>query len=140
MGENISAIVKCKKCQLELSGSSNLPFESGVPCPNCGSKQRSINVFVQEEMHLYTSIRAKSFSHNSRKFNMDVVSGKIKNKEGKIVEKTRVIHRANNVYTEKIVDQQGNVLREVSERLTDHKGHGSAKLSKKKNNKSRWLD
>ena len=137
MVNNPSATVKCKKCQLELGGSPNSPFVNRVTCPNCGSTERAINVFIQDEGHPYASIRAKSFSPNSRKFQMDVISGEIKNKDGKIVKKTRVIDRAKNLYSEKIVDQQGNVLRETNERLTDHKGHGSANLSKKKNNKSR---
>ena len=53
------------------------------------------------------------------------------NRFGREVHVVRKIDRENRWYTERITDPQtGEVLREVSEPLRDHHGHGSAKKRK----------
>jgi uncharacterized protein (DUF1684 family) len=40
---------------------------------------------------------------------------------------SRVVDREADRYTERIVDATGNVVRDVDEPLTDHRGHGAAR-------------
>ncbi len=50
-------------------------------------------------------------------------------KLGKFVKLERVIDRARNWYMERVTDPDtGQVLHECEEPLTDHRGHGSARL------------
>jgi hypothetical protein len=46
---------------------------------------------------------------------------------GDFVTKERVIDRANDRYREKVVTDEGEVLRDVDEPLSQHKGRGSDK-------------
>jgi hypothetical protein len=43
----------------------------------------------------------------------------------------RMIDRANDHYTERITDHEGNVLHDVDEALTEHYGHGSGENMRK---------
>ena len=131
MDEKSDVIVKCGKCGAEIDERHDIPVEIRSPCPRCGSKERNIVVSVRLEAKFYEGIRAKSFPPNSRKFEMDVQSGEFTSKSHRIVNKSRVIDRTRNIYSERILDEQGNVLRDVSEKLTDHKDHGSAKFNKR---------
>ncbi|MBN9492557.1 PepSY domain-containing protein [bacterium] len=46
----------------------------------------------------------------------------------RFVQRIRILDRDNNRYVEKVVDPEtGEVLRDVEEPLSDHRGHGSAK-------------
>ncbi len=48
---------------------------------------------------------------------------------GRLMRKTQVIHRADDRYSESVVnDETGEVVRLVDERLSAHTGHGSAKF------------
>lgn len=132
MDEETSVVVRCKTCGIELNEKTDTPMESRPPCPYCSSMERDIIARIHENMQVHEGFRAKSFPPNSRKFETDVQSGEFSDKDGKIVNKNRVIDRNNDIYSEKIVDESGNVLRDVNEKLTDHIGHGSAKFSKKK--------
>ncbi len=49
----------------------------------------------------------------------------------RFMHKLRIIDRDNNRYAERVVDPQtGEVLRDVDEPLTGHRGHGSAKWAR----------
>jgi hypothetical protein len=49
--------------------------------------------------------------------------------DGRLMSVHRDIDRDQNIYEERVVDlQEGVVVRDVKERLTDHVGRGSAKL------------
>lgn len=52
---------------------------------------------------------------------------KLRRTVGDHVEKTRLIDRENNRYMERVVTENGEVLRDVDHKLTDHVGRGSAK-------------
>jgi len=44
---------------------------------------------------------------------------------------SRTIDRRNNQYKEHVVDENGRVVRDVEEPLSEHQGHGYAKKQKK---------
>lgn len=81
---------------------------------------------LEESLKLKASIEAKQKRPGFKKFVKEVLAGwfpsrdAIKFPEG--VQKERVIDRGSNKYAEKIVDEAtGKVVRDVKERLTDHK-------------------
>ncbi len=85
---------------------------------------RKIELF--DQVIVRESLEIKSFGQSTQKFFMHIMSGwfpsirKDLSPEG--VNKERVIDRKNNKYKEKVVDAKtGRVIRDVEEKLTDHK-------------------
>jgi hypothetical protein len=55
------------------------------------------------------------------------------NSKGQMVKKERIIDRKNNLYSERVINEDtGEVVRLVNEPLSEHKGCGSAKHKNKK--------
>lgn len=83
-----------------------------------------INLF--DSIKVRDSVGLKWFVDSSKKFISHIISGWFPSRREDLspegVNKTRVIDRRNNKYQEKIIDvKTGRVIRDVNERLTDHK-------------------
>ena len=101
-------------------------------CPACGATARRIAVEIEETIHFSDSLRVKGSepkpSGGKREF-LDAFEGTEHSRAlGRVVKKSRLVDRRANRYMERVVDpQSGDVLRDVDEPLTDHRGRGSAK-------------
>lgn len=63
-----------------------------------------------------------------RKAVAEIISGwELHKRFGDMVEKYRHIDRRNDRYIERIATRDGELIRDVDERLSEHIGHGSAK-------------
>ena len=75
-------------------------------------------------------VRDDSFP-SKKKVRKELIQGfDVRVSKGDYVYKEREIDRDHNIYREHIAEETGEVIHSVSESLTDHFGHGSAKLGK----------
>lgn len=115
----------CNECNEEFKNESDL-------CPKCGSEKKNIRITVQDDIKLYDQVKIKSKGIiEGRKTIQETIDGYESSFNGDIVNKVRVIDNIKDVYFEEIKDLNGNIIHKCEEKLSEHKGHGSAK--KKKN-------
>jgi uncharacterized OB-fold protein len=115
----------CSKCGAPINEPDKLPRD---PCPQCGATARTANVSVREEAHVEAYVKVHSKHRDGGpKVVREVVSGDVYFRKGRrwtVI--YRLIDRANNWYEEKFFERQTmKVIRETSEPLTEHRGHGS---------------
>ena len=65
------------------------------------------------------------------KYHHEALRGHEFNVKGNLMKKERIIDRKNNYYRERVVNADtGEVVRDVEQPLSEHRGHGSAKHKK----------
>jgi len=118
--------IYCKNCGRELSEDDDF-------CPNCGSKEKIIELKLEDEAQGHEQIGLKAKENGAKKPFQESVSGDdLYRKSGKWCDKERKIDRKNNSYREIIKDKTtGEIIHKCEEPLSKHKGHGSAKHKKK---------
>jgi hypothetical protein len=87
---------------------------------------------VEDRAHVADSITARAYTGGTSKrkgFLWELVSGhSLSVALGRFVEKMRLVDRKDDRYKERVVDPvTGEVLRDVDEPLSEHRGQGSAK-------------
>jgi hypothetical protein len=123
---------KCNACDYSLPEGTE-EFNPS-PCPRCGSHSRLTVMTIDEDTVLatYDSVRAKKFRLSLRskdKRRSDVFAGHEQSKaSGKWYLKERVIDKDKDYYKEKLTDTDtGEVVYCREQKLSEHRGHGSAK-------------
>ena len=100
-------------------------------CSQCGSSRivRQVEVSEGGVEHELLDLKCKDDSAASRKkLRRHVQTGRYVDDQGRLIEKYRAINRNTGEYQEEVVDvNTGEVLQRCKERLSAHKGHGSAK-------------
>jgi ribosomal protein L40E len=110
---------------------SVLPNENDK-CKKCGSTKKIIKIHVKDTMQIYDGLgfKVKDKTKNSKK--NPVLSAfqgaEIHKCSGKLVNKEREVDKINNRYYEHVETFNGEILHHCDEKLTDHQGHGSAKI------------
>lgn len=134
MGETIVSPGRCQDCGTKLAKKYLTNDGTRVPCPKCGSMRRAYSVHVHETVKVRTSVGYELKRAGKNKFSVKATSGaSFFRKTGDWHNLERVIDRENDKYKEKIVDEKsGEVLIDVEEPLSQHKGHGDAKHKRKK--------
>jgi hypothetical protein len=119
--------VHCGACGILLDESPHAVPEQRVPCLRCGSLSRSFGVFAEDRAKAQERIELVGRHAGLRKFFVKQVSGvDLHRKSGIWMHLTRVIDRANDWYHERVVNPKtGEVVRECSEPLSEHRGHGA---------------
>ena len=119
--------VTCSQCGSILTDSGN--EANRQPCPTCGSTSRTFHVHIEEKVGFFGSLGLKQKRKGKKKPIFEEISGTtIRELDGTLVKKVRVIDREKNTYLERICDKKtGEVIHECMETLSDHKGHGSDK-------------
>lgn len=130
--EESSRKVECKNCGAALP--SDWARLENQPCPKCGSYTLRISLQVKADMSIRGLMKGKVKDPNHKlkrnRPSREVKAGTEpqKDRPSKWVCVYRDINREHDTYDEKVVDEEtGEVLHECHERLSDHKGHGSAK-------------
>lgn len=127
------ATVACGSCGESLDELTNLDPARRQPCPKCASLSRKMFVGVSGEMPPpHSSLRAKgrhAGATGKRKHFIETFTGADwSHRLQRFVRKVRILDRDNDRYVEKVVDPEtGEVLRDVSEPLSEHQGRGSAR-------------
>jgi hypothetical protein len=101
------------------------------PCPNCGSKVRtaSAEVAISSQTNIFMLTKAKH-RDGGRKVVREVTEGdSFFCKTARWSVMRRLVDWGNDWYSEIFRDKEtGKILKECSEPLRDHRGHGSAKI------------
>lgn len=89
-------------------------------------KFKALKLTLSDTMKLSDNMELKSFIGSTKKFISHIISGWFPSKRADLspdgINKERIIDRRNNIYYEKVVDiRTGRVIRDIKERLTDHK-------------------
>ncbi len=132
--------LKCSGCGAVLEASALAgAVASPNPCPNCGSTQQTLHLVFTDQVSIKTrdrmEMKVKDNKFPSRKkIRKELIQGfDPRISKGDYIYKEREIDRDNNTYREHITEETGEVILSVSESLTDHFGHGSAKFKKPPN-------
>jgi hypothetical protein len=121
--------IACSECKSVFNNDElNIEPEKRKPCPNCGSLQRNIHVAIHETIALYDSIGIKGkkagTKHKNNRVDYESEQGIKRGKNGRLVFKKKLIDREhpnqNGSYVEYVRDEEGNIIVNKSERLTEH--------------------
>jgi len=109
----------CQNCKKEL-------LENQKPCPFCGCENRDIKIAISETIKIRESLRGRQKRKGFKKFMVEFIQGwfpsRTREKFPEGVQKTRVIDKEKNQYSEKVIDQvTGQVMEDKKEKLTEHK-------------------
>lgn len=128
MSESGEWIVRCADCSLPIDEAHDAPL-GGPPCPECGSRCRSARWSGPNGAHVLIRDKAQK-KPGQRKPSSESIKGDVYSvARGKMVRIHRIIDRRRDLYYEKIHDPDTReVMHEVEEPLSEHRGHGSAKL------------
>ena len=123
------AVTKCGKCGAVLSP----PVHAASMCPGCGKALSEIRVLVEEEVPLTIRERLQTKVRHGQPGevapHLETTAGDdLKWSTGRWLRVERRVDRENDLYTETLTDPEtGEVVREVHERLSEHRGRGAAK-------------
>ena len=128
--------VSCGECKVPLEEDPNLQTNERTPCPNCGSLVRIFHVHIHNTVSIKSKLGMKARRDSGGKPFVEQISGDdLHRKTGNWMKLKRIIDRENDHYHEIVTDPlTGEIVHECEERLSDHKGHGSAKYKNKKKN------
>ena len=122
--------VQCGGCNALLDETAQQTER--LPCPNCGSSLRHINVSVSDEIQIKEQMGMKAkdpTKPGKQKIRIEqLVGDDLHRNSGKWYKKVRVLDRENDRYFEEVVDPDtGKVIHRCEEPLSEHFGNGSAR-------------
>ena len=100
------------------------------PCPTCGSLARTFAVALTDKAEARDSLayKARRGEVGKAKPYREAFAGFDYHRATREWRQVcRVVDREGDRYTERIVDAAGNVVQEIDEPLSKHRGHGAAK-------------
>lgn len=125
---------KCAKCGQPIDESFDGPGGRRSPCANCGATARVVSVSITETLALSVDVgrclkRPRRSVGRHRNWGLlDVEESRHSHRHGKRVRVARRIDRDGDWYSERITNAEtGEILREVSEPLSQHRGGGAAR-------------
>ena len=128
-------VVMCGQCKKVLDQPADTPIEDRTPCPECGSTSRFIEKTIVGQVPVQGGNRGKARSGEAGKPGgkpwLDMMSEPSwSHAQQKWMHREKTENRRDDRYTEVVRDPvTGEIIHETDERLTDHRGHGSAKKS-----------
>jgi DNA-directed RNA polymerase subunit RPC12/RpoP len=122
-----TTVVTCQTCGRTLDESPSLT--SRPPCPGCGSTARHVKVSVQEEIKVRSQVAVKARREDRGRPFREIKQGDdLHRKSGRWNILSRLIDHEQDLYEERIVDgESGEVIKDIREPLSQHRGHGSAR-------------
>ena len=120
--------VSCNGCGASVPEPDRV--EDRKPCPSCGSTARTFAVTLTDKTEAHDSLatKARHGDVGTVKPYREAFSGFDYHRDtGEWRQVSRVVDREADRYTERIVDAAGNVVLDVDESLSDHRGHGAAR-------------
>lgn len=103
-----------------------------TPCGKCGSMRRSYNVMVSETVVARDGFGVKAKRAGEKKpYIEEKAVPDYSRSLGKVVHREQIFDRDNDRYFEKVTDYEtGEVIHHCDEPLSEHQGHGDARLKK----------
>ena len=126
-----STTVSCSNCGAPVPEPGRI--EDQKPCLSCGLTARTFAVTLTDKAEAYDSLATKARHGDVGKAKpyREAFMGFDFHRDSKGWRQvSRVVDREGDRYTERIVDAAGNVVRDIDEPLSDHRGHGTAKRRK----------
>jgi len=118
--------VSCSDCKASVDEPAGI--EEREPCPSCGSLARTVGVTLTSTVQIRTLLDMKGrHQGETRPFVESKQGNELFQATGEWRTVRRVVDREHDRYTEHITDAAGNVVRDVDEPLSQHRGHGAAK-------------
>jgi hypothetical protein len=128
MGDFDGWNVYCGECALKVDDDPNTGIGEWPPCPECGSRTRSMRPDGPTAGRIMLGLTALKRPGEKRHGIEERHGDSLQVSTGRWVRRHRVINRRTNRYHEKIIDEETReVIREVDEPLTNHQGRGNAK-------------
>jgi hypothetical protein len=125
------ASTQCNQCWQYLV---EPPDRHRQPCPRCGGLGRHFSETVTVEAKLRIQARFKQRRPGWKRPIFESKSGDdFHVASGEWRKFSRAIDREHDRYTEYITDAAGNVVRDVDQPLSEHRGQGSARRRRPKN-------
>jgi hypothetical protein len=99
------------------------------PCPKCGSLSRMAKVHIPAEVEVHGDLGLRARATGEKKPFLEQKTGdSYWRKMGKWMRRNQIIDRRNNRYVKTVEDPNtGEIVRDVDEPLTSHRGFGSVK-------------
>jgi hypothetical protein len=120
--------ISCRHCGEDFTRHPDL-LASHAPCPSCESQDRHIEVSDSATVHEDVALTARD--ERGRWFVKLKTGHEFFHLTQRWHDRYRRLDRSANRYVEHISDAEtGEEIRSVDERLTDHRGRGSAKKRK----------
>lgn len=122
---------KCAKCGVAILTNTDTP-EYRTPCSNCGSTGRNYHVSLSDTAVARDGIGVKAKRAGEKKpYIEDIAAPDYSRSKEKLVHRQRIIDRDKDLYFEQVTDYEtGEILHKCEEPLSQHQGHGAAKLMK----------
>ena len=120
--------VSCRGCGASVPEPPRI--EDRQPCPACGSTARTFASTLAATVEPRSSLAHKARHGEVGKVKpyREAFSGSDYHRDTEEWRQvSRVVDRENDRYTERVVDAAGDVVREVDEPLSEHRGRGAAK-------------
>jgi len=119
--------VKCNQCGSHFDVIAG--FDETMTCPDCGVNDWNYDVPEEEKVQLRHTVKLKERNNKGEKPFRETISGEDLFKDtNQWRQIERIINRQDDEYYEKITDlETGTIIKEILEKLSDHKGHGAAK-------------
>jgi hypothetical protein len=123
--------VSCRECGAPIDEDLNAPDRTRAPCSQCGSTVRAFGEHLTfglvaadyRKRHIKRRRGSKGRPHKE-----EIDGVELQHSTGRLIHLTRTMDRANDWYSEKVVDlRTGEVVRQCEEPLSAHRGRGSAK-------------
>lgn len=126
-------IRSCTDCGATLDERPDTPITERLPCPSCGSKRQSFRKELSDDIGFHSGLRYKGRHGESEQPFVEGKAGDDLHRDSdEWNTRDMQIDHENEVYHERIVNPRtGEVIKDVTEPLTQHQGHGSAKNRKK---------
>ena len=125
--------VACAECGKSLEEAGTLQVQHRQPCPDCGSVARAYAASVRESVSADIKMKTRHRSPGTNRFKLEHTLGDdLHRKSGTWNVLDRRIDRLADRYDEIIVDPVTNkIVHECHESLSEHSGHGSARIKDK---------
>jgi hypothetical protein len=133
MVENGEWIIKCGDCSLPLAEPYDMKLGTRPPCPECGSSDRAFRWTGANAGHVLLSAKVRKQPGQRRSPAEEIKGDVYSASRGKMIRIHRIIDRRRNLYFERVHDPDTReVIGEVEQPLTEHRGHGDAKPDRQK--------
>jgi hypothetical protein len=126
--EEPNTTVSCSGCGASLPEPGRI--EDREPCPTCGSTARTFAKTFTDTAEAHDSLATKARHGDVGKVkpHREAFTGFDYHRDTQEWRQvSRVVDREGDRYTERIVDAAGNVVRDVDEPLSEHRGRGAAR-------------
>lgn len=124
----------CKQCNYQFLDENVL--ETRQPCPQCNCIIKSVTVIVRDTLEIHDGYGLKVKNPEKRqdkkkKHIIEQADKTYRDHQKRLIKKFSLKDREKNLYQEKVEDlETGEVIRNISEPLSQHQGFGSAKFKK----------